>query len=192
MTSQRRRLFVLCEDALHRGFVERLADRWGIGPRQRTIRASPQARGSASDFVLKNLVEIAQMWRKERHDDNVFLLIVIDGDEHGVELRRRQLTQILADAKLAIDAVDPRAAILVPSWHMETWIAWLCGHRPIDETTRYKEHGDGGEVARRIKKGEYSTRLAAAAWLPPADDEAQHVPALTRARRDLRRLGVQA
>ncbi|WP_437726413.1 hypothetical protein [Sorangium sp. So ce861] len=50
---KRRRLYVLCEDALQQRFVERLADRWGIGPRQRKIDASPKARGSAAQYVIE-------------------------------------------------------------------------------------------------------------------------------------------
>lgn len=88
MKSGRRRLHVLCEDALHQGFVERLADRYGIGPRQRKIDASPNARGSAAEYVLNKFVEAVAKWRAERHDKNVGLLVVIDGDEHGSARRR--------------------------------------------------------------------------------------------------------
>ena len=52
MKSRRHRLHVLCEDELHQRLVERLADRWAIGPRQRKIDAAPSARGSAAQYVL--------------------------------------------------------------------------------------------------------------------------------------------
>lgn len=194
MTSGRLRLHILCEDRLHRRFIERLADRWKIGPRQRTIQAAPAARGSAAGFVLEHFVEAVRLWRAERHDLNVKLLVVIDGDEVGYQRRMQRLSQLLADGGLAaLSPTDPGAAILVPTWHIETWIAWLCGHRPIDETTRYKP-GDpaGAAVGRLIESDVHSVRRAVDAWLPAASDETSHVPALTRGRAELRRLGLSA
>ena len=91
MKNQRRRLYILCEDDLHRQFVERLADRWGIGPRQRKLKPDNAA---------------------------------------------------------------------------------------------------GRAVARKIVDRDYTPRRAVDAWTPPAPDEATHVPALTDARDEVRRLGV--
>jgi hypothetical protein len=186
MKSRRRRLHVLCEDDLHQRLVERLADRWSIGPRQRKIHAAPSALGSASDYVLAHYAGAVKGWRAESHDANVGLLVVIDGDERGVASRRQQLAQALRDAHMdPITPSDP-VAVVVPTWHIETWIAWLCGHRPIDERTRYK-HADaiGGAVGRLIRDGEYTPQRAADAWTPPAPDEATHVPSLTDARGEL-------
>ncbi len=186
MKSRRRRLHVLCEDELHQRFVERLADRWHIGPRQRRVDASPSARGSASQYVLTHYAAAVKRWRAESHDANVGLLVVVDGDEHGLAARRRQLAEALKGAGMAaVEPSDP-VAVVVPTWHIETWIAWLCGHRPIDERTRYKpDDVVGGAVGRRIRSGEYTPQRAVDAWTPPASDEAAHVPALTDARREL-------
>jgi hypothetical protein len=186
MKSRRRRLHVLCEDDLHQRFVERLADRWSIGPRQRRIDAAPRAEGSAAHYVLSRYVAAVKGWRAESHDANVALLVVVDGDERGVASRRQQLAQALKGAQVEALAPSDPVVVIVPTWHIETWIAWLCGHRPIDERTRYKpDDGPGGVVGRKIRSGEYSPRRAADAWLPPASDEGAHVPALTDARREL-------
>ena len=191
MNSQRLRLLILCEDQLHQAFVERLADRWEVGPRQRKVKAAPHARGSAAQFVLDNFVGFVKSWRSQ-HDANVGGLVVIDGDEHGLARRRQQLIAKLAEAgEPSLDRGDPRFAILIPCWHIETWIAWLCGHRPVDEQTCYKpEDPRGSEVGRRIKRGEYSARMAVKAWTPARGDEVEHVPSLDASRAELRRLGV--
>ncbi|WP_437726414.1 hypothetical protein [Sorangium sp. So ce861] len=119
------------------------------------------------------------------------LLVVVDGDEHGVARRRQQLAQKLKDSKLEPIAPSDPVAIVVPTWHIETWIAWLCGHRPVDEQTRYKEDDEAGcVVGRKIERGEYSPQRAVDAWTPPAADEEAHAPSLTEARREVRRLGV--
>jgi hypothetical protein len=186
------RLFVLCEDELHKRFVERLADRFGIGPRRRQIDASPNARGSAADYVIDNYVGAIKRWRSASHDENVGLLVVIDGDEKGVVRRRQELAKRLKEAH--VDPVKPadRAAIVIPTWHVETWIAWLCGHRPIDERTRYKpDDRDGASAARLILNGDYNPQKAVDAWMPPETDERVHVPSITDARRELsQRLGM--
>ncbi|UQA56242.1 hypothetical protein [Polyangium aurulentum] len=137
-------------------------------------------------------MKAVKRWRAERHDANVGLLVVIDGDEQGLARRRQELAKKLKDADMAPIAPSDPVAIVVPCWHIETWIAWLCGHRPVDERTRYKDdEAAGREVARKIKGGEYSPRRAADAWTPPAPGEETHVPALTDARSELlRRLGV--
>lgn len=192
MNRRRLRLRVLCEDALQQGLVERLADRWQIGPRQRHIDASPAARGSAARYVLDHFVDFVRTWRAHSHDENVGALVVIDGDERGLAHRRQELAERLRTAgEGPLDPTDPRFVIIVPCWHIETWIAWLYGHRPVDEHTRYKSADPHGrDVGRLIESGAYSPRLAAQAWTPPAADEASHVPSLTSARQELRRLGV--
>ena len=119
---------------------------------------------------------------------------MIDGDEKGIPRRRQDFAALLkATGEPAIDADDPRFAVVIPCWHIETWIAWLCGHRPVDESTRYKvADPQGSAAARKIKERTYSASLAAKSWTPPAADEATHVPSLASARQELRRLGVTA
>ncbi|MDC0745555.1 hypothetical protein [Polyangium mundeleinium] len=189
--SQRRRLHVLCEDRLTVDFVERLADRWGMGPRQRSIDTSPKARGSGEQYVREHFAKAVARWRAQS-DENVVLLVVVDGDNKGVARRRNELEQTLREAGATRIAASDPVAIIVPTWHIETWIAWLCGHRPVSELQRYKNDEPlGREVANKIKAGEYTPKLAVAAWTHPAPDEATHVPSLTDARDELtRRLGV--
>ncbi|MBK7824962.1 hypothetical protein [Nannocystis sp.] len=194
MSSQRLRLLILCEDRLQQEFIERLADRWAVGPRQRTVLTAPAAQGSGAKFVLDNYVDFVRRWRSLRHDGNVGAIVIIDGDEKGILRRRQEFAALIhAAGESALDADDPRFAIVIPCWHIETWIAWLCGHRPVDERTCYKP-GDphGAAVAHKIKSRDYSTRLAVKSWTPPVTDEASQVPSLASARQELRRLGVIA
>jgi hypothetical protein len=140
--------------------------------------------------VLDRYPAAVKRWRAESHDANVGLLVLVDGDEQGLVQRRRQLEQKLREAGMAPIAPSDPVAIFVPTWHIETWIAWLCGHRPIDESTRYKlDDLAGREVARQIHHGQYSPRRAADAWSPAAEGEEEHVPALAAARREAPRVG---
>lgn len=154
-------------------------------------RRCPAARGTAAGYVLARYPDAVKRWRSASHDENVGLLVVIDGDEQGLLKRRQQLTEALKRAGVApVEPSDP-VAVLTPTWHIETWIAWLCGHRPIDEQTRYKADDPAGrEVARKIERGEYSPRQAAERWAPPGHGEETHVPALAAGRIEVQRLGV--
>ena len=179
------RLHILCEDDLQKRFIECLAERWGFDRRRRSIDAAPKG-DNASQYVLDHYADAVRRWRRTSHDQHVYLLVMIDGDEHGVAARKRQLEQVLLAAN--VDPADPlRTATLVPTWHIETWIAWLCGHRPIDEATRYKR----SDVAHKIKDGDYSPTRAVESWTPAAEDEPRLVPALRAARLEVARLGFQ-
>ena len=183
--NQRVRLRVLCEDRETARFVEQLAHRWGIGARQREIDVHPQSRGSGEQHVQRHFGSAVTAWRRVRHE-NVLLLIVIDGDNHGIARRRNELSRQLRDSGADPIAENDPVAIIVPTWHIETWIAWLCGHRPIHEAQRYKlDEPLGRDVARKIDSGEYSSQRAIDAWNPPAPDESTHVPSLTDARKEL-------
>jgi hypothetical protein len=183
------RLHILCEDDLQKRLVERLADCWGVDRRRRFVDAAPKAI-NGSQYVLDHYVDVVRRWRRTSHDQHVYLVVMIDGDERGVAGRRQQLEGLLRVA--GVDPADPaRSAVLVPTWHIETWVAWLCGHRPIDETTRYKVQDAGGDVARKIKSEEYSPRRAVESWLPAHMEESAVVPSPSDARRELTRLGFE-
>lgn len=186
------RLHVLCEDSLHQRFVERLAERWGIARHHCDIDAAPKGE-NGSAYVLANYPDAVRKLRMRSHDANVCLLVVIDGDREGLARRRRELASALE--KAGVDPVDPaRVAIVVPTRHIETWIAWLCGHRPIEESRRYKantaDDAEAREVGRAIERGEYSPRRAVDAWEPAMAEEGRHVPALTDARGEVGRIGL--
>lgn len=183
------RLYILCEDDLQKRLIERLAERWGVDRRRRFIDAAPKGR-NGSQYVLDRYVDVVRRWRRTSHDQHVYLVVMIDGDEHGVAARRRQLERLLQAAE--VDPADPaRSTILVPTWHIETWIAWLCGHRPIDEATRYKVQDTGSDAARKIESDEYSPKRAVESWTPAHVDESTTVPSLADARHEIARLGFE-
>jgi len=190
MKNRRLRLHVLCEDVAQQKFVESLATRWGID-RKHLLTDTGIKSKTGDKHVLDRYAEAVRKWRSERHDANVALLVVIDGDNRGVALRREDLAKKLKDAgQDPITPADP-VAILVPTRHIETWIGWLCGHRPVDEQTRYKvDRGPlppaASEMARKIRNGDYTPRGAVKNWAPPAADEEEQVPSLSDARREIK------
>lgn len=193
MRSPFRRLRILCEDHAHRTFAERLAKHLGLGEREMRIDVSPAARGSAASYVVAEFAAAVKRWRSARHgNEKIGLLVVIDGDKDGVVRRRNELANQLRDHGVEPLAPADPVAIIVPTWHIETWIAWLCGHRPIDVQTRYNGRDAAGlDVYHKLEQGTYTAKLALAAWDHPAPDESTFVPSLTDARAELaQRFGV--
>ncbi len=187
MKSRFSRLRVLCEDQRTQIFVQNLATRYGIGARHIRFDISPKSTEDASKYVLDNFVEAIRQWRAARHGhEMVAMLVVIDGDKHGPLHRRNELLKRLHDSGADPIAKDDPLAIIVPTWHIETWIAWLCGRRPLDEQTRYNGRDPAGlHVSHLIKCATYSASAAVKAWNPPAPDEVTHVPSLADARKEL-------
>jgi AAA domain, putative AbiEii toxin, Type IV TA system len=111
----------------------------------------------------------------------------LDGDRFGVEHRKRQLAQALADDGKEPRKDGDRIALCVPTWSIETWFAWLCGLPGVTESTRYKHDAALKDAQRR---GVISPSRAAELWLEgPREGEARQVPSLSDARKEMERLG---
>jgi hypothetical protein len=57
---------------------------------------------------------------------------MIDGDDKGVEPRIAQLERACPEQERPIGKPGDNVLILVPTWNIETWIAYLDGHS-VDE-----------------------------------------------------------
>lgn len=119
---------LLCEDLQHEVFVRRFLKRVGL---VRSLRVQKCPGGSAEQFVRTRYpVELAAL--RKRHAKTA-LIVVIDGDSEGVQRRRNSL----AAECLAVDIEDRTGAesvvILVPTWNIETWLAYLAGES-VDKT----------------------------------------------------------
>jgi hypothetical protein len=114
------------------------------------------------------------------------LLVAIDGDDKGVTTRKSELEEALKAQAALPRAADEAIAVCVPTWSIETWLAWLCGWEHVDESTPYKAHAAYQQAARR---GEIDTRRALDAWMSgPRSGEAERVPSLAEGRRETTRL----
>ncbi len=176
---KRLRCQLLCEDVeqerLFRPILERHFRRVYVEPRK--------ARGGVS-FVLQHIQRLADYIR-QRHQEAVGLLVVIDGDTAGLQKR---LEEIRTAAGFTGTAWEERIAICVPSRSVETWEMWLCGRRELDERTSYKEI-----YRREVERGTMSSRKAVEAWFAILTSEERQteeswLPALSHGRREVDRL----
>ena len=124
------RTVVLCEDLQQEVFVRRFLKTLGRGTRQLRVEKAPPGRGSAEQFVRKRYP--TELAASRRPDTASLLIVMIDGDNKGVDARLRELR-----AACESEGIDPRrpsenVLILVPTWRIETWFAYLEGES-VDE-----------------------------------------------------------
>ena len=126
-------IVLLCEDSQHEAFVRRFLKRRRLVTGHWRVEKCPG--GSAEQFVRERYpVELKALRR--RHAKTV-LIVVVDGDSEGVQTRRASL----ADACRAANIEDRTAAepvvVIVPTWNIETWLAYLAGKSVVETKGDY-------------------------------------------------------
>ena len=121
-------IVLLCEDSQHEAFVRRFLKRRRLIAGRLRVEKCPG--GSAEQFVRERYpVELKA--RRRRHA-NTTLIVVIDGDSEGVQKRRASLTEACQAAKTEDRTAAEPVLVLVPTWNIETWLAYLAGES-VDE-----------------------------------------------------------
>ena len=151
------------------------------------MKRIPNRRGAGDAFVLAHYAREVQYARSKRNE-NYALVVAIDGDRFKVRERLRQLEDRLADAGLSKREPTELIVICVPTWSIETWELWLCGHRDIDEDRDFKS-----VFYKAQRRGLASAKSAAKAWfteLTPEEQKTEQkiVPSLTAGRLEVKRL----
>jgi hypothetical protein len=170
---------LLCEDVEQERFFRPILEH-----HFRRIYVEPRKPHGGASFVLQNIERLARYIR-QRHQEAVGLLVVIDGDTAGLHER---IEAIRAAANFSGAAWEGKIATCVPSRSVETWAMWLCGEHEVDEQTSFKN-----AFRREVERGTMSSRKAAEAWFAPLSPEEQRteesrLPALAHGRREVDRL----
>ena len=129
------RAVVLCEDLQQEVFVRRFLKTLGWGTRQLRVEKAPPGRGSAVQFVRQTYPGELAAFR--RPDTANLLIVMVDGDEQGVDVRLRELQAACEAAGLPNREPGERVLILVPTWRIETWLAYLAGETVCETKKNY-------------------------------------------------------
>ncbi len=172
------RVVVLFEDQAQESFLRHLAKRLGLRP----VRYE-NCQNNAG--VLQRLGREVDALRERSFQKNLGLVVVIDGDDKGVQGRVTELlTRIATDSGSGRGPTE-RIALVVPAREIENWYVHLCvpSARPIDETRDYKPTPEWRALAKDVGA---AAKQAVAVWAP----EASRVdpPSLARAREELARV----
>ena len=186
MGSSRKRIHLLCEDTNHERLLRKVLEkRFGIGPRQVFVDAAPRGEGDASKRVQNQFVGVLKDHRSKRSKSlpSHRVVVVIDGDKHGVDTRLKTLDSLLRDAKEPALSNADRVAVLVPTYSVETWLLWLSDERDnVDEATDCKNRFRSVETSGKASVEKAATALAMAA--DPTD-----LPSIAKARVELKLVG---
>lgn len=133
--SRKVQIVLLCEDTQHEAFARRFLNRMGWSTRRMRVEKGSGRGGSAEQFVRERFPTELATYRSKRGFVGQALIVVIDGDQHGVKGRHDELDALIRAETGTARQADEKVAVFVPAWRIETWFAYLDGE-DVDETKR--------------------------------------------------------
>ena len=143
------RVVMLCEDSQHETFIRQfLKARFNI--RDLRVEKAPQGRGSGEQFVRERFpVELKAL--RSKGAERVYLIVMTDGDDQGVAGRMSLLKAACENAGVAPLRVADRVLICVPTWNIETWLAYLRGEIVDESRGDYRKYTRESECATEVE-----------------------------------------
>jgi len=134
MSKRKATLAIICEDTQQECFARRFLYGMGWNHRQLRVVKSPSGRGSGDKWVKEKYARELSNYRQS-HVKYAFLTIV-DGDTFGVQGRIQQFDNKCIELEIPVRTPSDKAAMIVPTRNIETWIRFLEGNR-VDEISSY-------------------------------------------------------
>ena len=128
-------IVMLCEDAQQECFGRRFLKKMGWSNRQVRALKAPGGRGSAEQFVRERFPEELAEHRRRRNRVSVALIVMMDGDDRGVDRRIAELDDACRQRSIPCRDPGEHVLVFVPTWRIETWLAYL-GGETVDEEKR--------------------------------------------------------
>ena len=153
MTPQRRVQYVLvCEDQQHEVFARRFLKRSGFVTNNHQLRIESSSRGigAADAFVRDTYVRELAAGRSVHVDRT--LIVIVDGDGYGVQERLRQLSEACKQLGVEARSTADKVAIFVPTWNIETWIAYLGGESVDERVKNYPKLARASDCQRCVNE----------------------------------------
>ena len=148
MSRRRVGMVVLCEDQQQEVFCRRFLVNMGWNLRELRIESAPQGKGSAKQYVATQFPKELTAYRSNRNNINSKLIVMIDGDKDGVSLTIKNLEESCRKGLVDFRASDEAVSIFVPTWNIETWLAYLDG-QTVDEGKRNYSRLDKPSLCQR-------------------------------------------
>lgn len=135
MTRRRVHYVLVCEDQQHETFARRFLRETKLvtDPYQLRVERSPRGRGAADRFVQETYVTELDAGRRTHVATT--LLVRADGDAVGVNERLRRLDEACRQRGVAVRSAEDRVAVFIPTWNIETWLAYL-DDQNVDESRK--------------------------------------------------------
>ena len=143
-------------------FFTRLGTRV-LGSPPEHVEKAPNGMGAASDWVIKRYPELMRRYPLRYPNENVALVVAVDGDNQGHRRRKLRFDEELSQRNMNPREERERVAICLPTWSVETWVACLCAWNPpsgpLDESRSFKL-----DVDRALTSGQLSLANAVENW----------------------------
>lgn len=152
MTTRRRVQYVLvCEDKQHEAFARRFLTGAKLlrDNHQLRVERSLGGRGAADAFVQERYVEELEAAR--RTHVHTTLLLLTDGDSLGVSDRLRRLNEACRRQGVAARSSEDSVAVFVPTWNIETWLAYLSGETVEENRKDYPKLPKESDCRRHVR-----------------------------------------
>lgn len=175
------RFTLLIEDRTLERFVRECLYALGVRNHEITTGDYPAGRGSAKKWIDRQYPDQVRAHRRWSRQNRA-LIVGTDADERTVQQRLQRLADILQEARLEARAPQEPIAILVPRWHIETWLVFLHGN-DVDEETEYKDRARDLDIKAAAR--EFIRRFRLYIQDPTAG---AHLPSLASAFEELRRI----
>ena len=130
-------IVLLCEDRQHESFGRRFLEKAGWTKRQIRVERAPKGRGAGEQFVRIRFPRELAEYRRRMHHVSVALLVMVDGDSHGVERRIEELNAACRERDIPCREPGEKVLVFVPTWQIETWLAYLGGETVDEEKPDY-------------------------------------------------------
>lgn len=134
MSGRRVNLVLLCEDKQHEVFARRFLSsrKWSI----RQMRVERGSGGSQEQYVREQFPKELKAYRGKRAKvESQALIVVTDGDEATRNGRMKMLDEECDKKGEERRRQDERVAVFIPTWNIETWLAYLDGET-VDESRK--------------------------------------------------------
>ena len=171
---------VLAEDKRTERFFRKLLARLGFDTRRLTFETAPSGKGSAEAWVRLRYPREVEVLRAKNYQKDLVPVAVRDGDQIGVEGRKRELGEQLDEAGADPRRSTERIATPVPTWSIETWLLALLDGADQDETRSLKREFESA-YAREERN---AVETAVSSW-PSAQVSEAHPPSLLDCQREL-------
>lgn len=126
---------LLCEDTQHDVFARRFLEKSGWNMRQIKPIKAPGGRGAADQFIRSQFPRELQALRRQH--GTVSLVVIVDGDRFGPSERLTQLDEACDKAGVQRKQPDESVFVFVPTWNIETWLAYLDDQQVIEDKRDY-------------------------------------------------------
>ena len=134
--ARRVQVILLCEDRQHEAFARRFLRERGWTAHQLRVEKVPHGEGSGEQYVRERYLKELVAFRRSAVRNRA-LVVLIDGDNKGVAGRMRDLDAVCEANNEPARRASERVFVFVPTWNIETWLAYLGGSAVCEGKRNY-------------------------------------------------------